>query len=266
MVSEQELKPAVSELVTEILESATNIVNQIDNRLKGTDTSQDKRYLAYLELKQKPGSLDNLTKNYVKCGTTDPSIPIIKLATVSRTPSTDLLTARNFVEDYEEYHDSCSEIPDSELAAGAILTEITDSVEDIIDNQNCKRKKDKSVKHGGVTHCIPIETDSNVDDDSDYLPSELQLVPYDAKYNLPKALFSKINTDAMVEITDQNIDVLHQNVEINENNPDMISDVIVFEPSKAKDYVVEDDDDVYKPIAVSPCGRFFKYEEEVRFS
>lgn len=171
--------------------------------------------------------------------------------------------------------------PDSELAVGEILSEIASKVEEIIDGRP-KKKKDKSVKHGktnlhyffvkqpsfeclgGVTHCIPIETDMNVDDDSDYPVHERQLVPYDAKYNLPKALFSKIHTEVMVEITDQNIDVLHQNVEINENNPDMINDsVIVFEPSKAKEYIVEDDDDVYKPIAVSTCGRFFKYEEEV---
>uniref|UniRef100_A0A1Y1M0Q8 non-specific serine/threonine protein kinase n=1 Tax=Photinus pyralis TaxID=7054 RepID=A0A1Y1M0Q8_PHOPY len=211
---ESDIKPAVAELVSEILESAANIVNQIDTRLNNR-AHQD-------------------------------SIPRIRL---SRTPSTDLLTARNFVENYEEYHLSCSEIEDK--------PKISEIIED-----HRKKKKDKSVKHGGVTHCIPIETDSNIDDDCDYPQSELQLVPYDAKYNLPKALFSKINTDAMVEITDQNIDVLHQNVEI-ENNPDLNADIIVFEPSKAKDYVVEDDDDVYKPIAVSPCGRFFKYEEEI---
>lgn len=226
-------------------------------------SSHEAAYQEYLKLKHKAGSLEDLAKSCIKCETADVMMPTIRIPNLSRTPSTDLLTAKNFVEDYEEYHDSCSEIPDPELTVGVILNEITDHVEEIVDKHKFKKKKDKSVKHGGVTHCIPIETDSNIDDDFDYPQSELQLVPYDAKYNLPKALFSKINTDAMVEITDQNIDVLHQNVEINENNPDMITDVIVFEPSKAKDYVVEDDDDVYKPIAVSPCGRFFKYEEEV---
>ncbi|KAK5638044.1 hypothetical protein RI129_012339 [Pyrocoelia pectoralis] len=238
-VLENDLKPAVAELVTEILESATNIVNQIDTRLKNRN-------------------VPDLVSQFLKGGHQDPdqnvTIPRIHL---SRTSSTDLLAARNFVEEYEEYHLSCSEIEDPTMTSGVII-----GGDDVVDQQR-KKKKDKSVKHGGVTHCIPIETDSNIDDDCDYPQSELQLVPYDAKYNLPKALFSKINTDAMVEITDQNIDVLHQNVEINENNPDLNADIIVFEPSKAKDYVVEDDDDVYKPIAVSPCGRFFKYEEEI---
>ncbi|KAF5280105.1 hypothetical protein FQA39_LY18139 [Lamprigera yunnana] len=254
VVTETDLKPVVTELVTEILESAANIVNQLDNRLN-TKTS----YIQYLKRKNK----EELAKHHAVHETNEVSIPIIRLQDLSRTPSSDPLTVHHFGEDYDEYQLCCAEISESELTAGVILTEITDNVEEIIDKQRSKRKKDKTVKHGGVTHCIPIETDSNIDDDCDYPLSELQLVPYDAKYNLPKALFSKINTNAMVEITDQNIDVLHQNVEINENNPDLITDIIVFEPSKAKDYAVEDDDDVYKPIAVSPCGRFFKYEEEI---
>lgn len=249
---ESELKPAVNELVSEILESASRIVSQIDNRLKGAsmqDEIESSAYAQFLKYKNSGGRIS----------------PCLRICDLSRTPSGELLTAKNFVEDYEEYHKSCFEALDSETPSGVTLTEITEDDEEYFDSLKPKKKKEKSVKHGGVTHCIPIETDSNVDDDSDYPASELQLVPYDARYNLPKALFSRINTDAMVEITDQNIDVLHQNVEISENNPDMITDVIVFEPSKAKDYVVEDDDDVYKPIAVSPCGRFFKYEEEVCF-
>lgn len=128
-----------------------------------------------------------------------------------------------------------------------------------------KRKKDKTVKLG-VTRCIPVETDSNAEDDSDFPQSEMQLVPYDAKFNLPKNIFSKMNNAEMVEITDQNIDILHQNVEIAENNPDMIEQPVlnVFKTQESKEFTVEDEDDVYKPIAVSPCGRFFKYEEEVR--
>lgn len=70
----------------------------------------------------------------------------------------------------------------------------------------------------------------------------------------------------MVEITDQNIEILHRNVEIAENNPD-IDAALVYEPPEGKDDdqedIDEDEDDVYSPIAVSPCGRFFKYDEEV---
>lgn len=188
---------------------------------------------------------------------------------ITHTPSTDtLMDARSFVEEYEEYHDSCSEIPDSTTVATAIMSDIAKKVDGLLVDKDSKpkKKKDKSVKLGDA-RCIPLEMDSNAEDDSDFPQNDMsmQLVPYDAKFNLPKKIFTTMNNTEMVEITDQNIDILHQNVEIAENNPDMIEQPVlnVFKMQESKEYPVEDEDDMYKPIAVSPCGRFFKYEEEV---
>lgn len=196
---------------------------------------------------------------HLKCETA----PGLYVPLILHAPSTDnLLDAKNFVEEYEEYHDSCSDLPDSNVIAGQILNEITSQVDKIVSKG--KKKKDKMVKLG-ITRCIPLETDSNAEDDSDFPQSEMQLVPYDAKFNLPKNIFIKMNNTEMVEITEQNIDILHQNAEIAENNPDMMEQPIlnVFKMQDNKEYTVEDEDDMYKPIAVSPCGRFFKYEEEI---
>lgn len=79
-------------------------------------------------------------------------------------------------------------------------------------------------------------------------------------YNIPKNLFQNAE---MKEITEQTIDELHRNDENAENNPDMVEQAVVVNLNLTKEGKVEDDDDVYRPIDVSPDGRFFKYEEEV---
>lgn len=99
---------------------------------------------------------------------------------------------------------------------------------------------------------IPIETDSNAEDETD-LQNDKRLLEVGPMYNIPKNLFQSTE---MTEITEQTIDELHRNDENVDNN----TDVVVNLSLKGK---VEDDDDVYKPIAVSPDGRFFKYEEEI---
>lgn len=43
------------------------------------------------------------------------------------------LQAKQFVEDYEEFHDSCSEIPEPERIVGGIITELSSRVGSIID-------------------------------------------------------------------------------------------------------------------------------------
>ncbi|RZC40188.1 mediator of RNA polymerase II transcription subunit 26, partial [Asbolus verrucosus] len=193
--------------------------------------------------------------NRLRCITGDILTPKI----ISHTPSTDnLLDARNFVEEYEEYHDSCSEIPDSELAASQVITELSDNVDRIIAEKfKNKKKKDKFVKHGGVTCLIPVETDSNAEDEPETAQNDKRLLEVGARYNIPKNLF--LNTE-MTEITEQTIDELHRNDENAENSTDIVEPLVV-DLNRPKDK--EDDDDVYKPIAVSPDGRFFKYEEEI---
>lgn len=224
------IRTFVNELLNKIFETAVFIV--MDNELK----------------------LERHTQNSVICKMGDVVPPY--LPKMPQTPSADnLIDARSFVEDYEEFHNSCSEIPESELVAGQILTEITDNVDKIV-SERPKKRKDKFVKHGGVTRCIPVETDSNAEEETDILPqNDKRLLEVGPKYNVPKNFFKVL--EEMTEITDQNIA---------DNNPEMVEQPqLVVVPKEGKDFVVEDDDDVYKPIAVSPCGRFFKYEEEVSF-
>lgn len=193
-------------------------------------------------------STDLTYSNRLRCITSEILTPKI----ITHTPSTDnLLDARNFVEEYEEYHDSCSEIPDSTLAANQVITELSDNVDRIIAE---KFRNKKSVKHGGVTCLIPVETDSNAEDEPE-AQNDKRLLEVGARYNIPKNLF--INTE-MKEITEQTIDELHRNDENAENSAD-IEKPLVVDLNRPK----EDDDDVYRPIAVSPDGRFFKYEEEI---
>ncbi|KAL1501474.1 hypothetical protein ABEB36_006789 [Hypothenemus hampei] len=117
-----------------------------------------------------------------------------------------------------------------------------------------KRKKDKSVKHGGVTSLIPIETDSNAEDETEVQQNDMRLLEVGAKYNIPKNLFQSAE---MTEITEQTIDRHDENAD---NNLEVEQPVVVnLKEREGK----EDDDDVYRPIAVSPDGRFFKYEEEI---
>lgn len=192
--------------------------------------------------------------NRLRCITNDILTPKI----VTHTPSTDnLLDARNFVEEYEEYHDSCSEIPDSELVANQVISELSENVDKLISEKiKMKRKKDKCVKHGGVTCLISVETDSNAEDEPETVQNDKRLLEIGARYNIPKNLF--INTE-MTEITEQTIDELHRNDENAESSVE-IEKSLVVDLSKPKE---DDDDDVYRPIAVSQDGRFFKYEEEI---
>jgi serine/threonine protein kinase len=193
-------------------------------------------------------SADLTYTNRLRCITGDVLTPKI----VTHTPSADnLLDARNFVEEYEEYHDSCSEIPDATLAANQVITELSDNVDRIIAE---KFRNKKSVKHGGVTCLIPVETDSNAEDEPE-AQNDKRLLEVGTRYNIPKNLF--LNTE-MTEITEQTIDELHRNDENAENSGD-IEKPLVVDLNRPK----EDDDDVYRPIAVSPDGRFFKYEEEI---
>ncbi|XP_066148789.1 serine/threonine-protein kinase Wnk isoform X3 [Euwallacea fornicatus] len=136
-----------------------------------------------------------------------------------------------------------------------ILNELGDSVNDAIaDRQRLKKKKEKSVKHGGVTSLIPIETDSNAEDDTEVQQNDMRLLEVGTKYNIPKNLFQSAE---MTEITEQTIDRHDENAD---SNLEVEQPVVVnLREREGK----EDDDDVFRPIAVSPDGRFFKYEEEI---
>ncbi|KAL1501473.1 hypothetical protein ABEB36_006789 [Hypothenemus hampei] len=190
-------------------------------------------------------------KSRIRCNTGD-ILSSLYPSKITHAPSNDtLIDAKSFVEDYEEYHDSCSEMPDSELAVGQIMNDLKN--EEPSDKRQ-KRKKDKSVKHGGVTSLIPIETDSNAEDETEVQQNDMRLLEVGAKYNIPKNLFQSAE---MTEITEQTIDRHDENAD---NNLEVEQPVVVnLKEREGK----EDDDDVYRPIAVSPDGRFFKYEEEI---
>lgn len=92
------------------------------------------------------------------------------------------------------------------------------------------------------------------------MQSDQRLREIGPMYNIPKNYF--LNPE-LTEITEQTIDELHRHDENAENSENIVEQGVVVNLSLSKEGKVEDEDDVYKPIAVSPDGRFFKYEEEV---
>nr|CAH7760744.1 unnamed protein product [Callosobruchus chinensis] len=249
--SREEVEPVIRSVVNSIVDMAVEIIEKNQLHLEKTSEPSEVRILSCLAPDY---------KSRIICNTSD-TLPSLYIPKIIQTPSTDnLIDAKNFVEEYEEYHDSCSEMADSEVAIGEVMNELRDNVDRAIVEKQNKKKKDKSVKHGGVTSLIPIETDSNAEDDTETVQNDKRLLEVGAMYNIPKNLFQSTE---MTEITEQTIDELHRNDENAENNPDMVEQPVVVNLSLSKEGKIEDDDDVYRPIAVSPDGRFFKYEEEI---
>ncbi|XP_023012196.2 uncharacterized protein isoform X11 [Leptinotarsa decemlineata] len=248
----EEITPVVESILETIFEMAVALIEK--NQLQFEKVN--KKSSVQLELGRRASEY----KSRMRCNTGDTltSLYIPKIIQPSITDN--LIDARNFVEEYEEYHESCSEMHDSEIAIGHVINELGASVDRIIVEKQRNKRRDKSVKHGGVTSLIPIETDSNAEDDSEVVQNDKRLLEVGAMYNIPKNLFQSTE---MTEITEQTIDELHRNDENAENNPDLVEQPVVVNLNLTKEGKVEDEDDVYRPIAVSPDGRFFKYEEEI---
>ncbi|CAH1975442.1 unnamed protein product [Acanthoscelides obtectus] len=247
----KEIEPVVRSVVDSIIDMAVEIIEKNQHHLETTMEPSDGRILSCLTPDY---------KSRIICNTSE-TLPSLYIPKIIQTPSTDnLIDAKNFVEEYEEFHDSCSEMADSEVAIGQVIDELSENVDRAIMEKQNKKKKYKSVKHGGVTSLIPIETDSNAEDDTEAVQNDKRLLEVGAMYNIPKNLFQSTE---MTEITEQTIDELHRNDENAENNPDMVEQPVVVNLNLSKEGKIEDDDDVYRPIAVSPDGRFFKYEEEI---
>lgn len=212
------------------------------------------------------GEHENGSYRVVRCGMGELPSPVNLTHFPLSVQNEPIYNAKQFVEDYEEFHDSCSEIPDSQRIVGGILTELSSRVGNIIEG-NCS--------YTTLTFPTIIENDNTDDDSVDMQPStssEIQNRP--PSYNIfglpsniaqyPKVLYNKNYNSPLVEITDQNIEILHQNDEVCENNPEMVRPLVIPEAQQAAEKDQEiDEDDVYRPVAVSPCGRFFKYDEEV---
>lgn len=89
-------------------------------------------------------------KNLMKCTTSD-VLPSLYVPKMKRTTSAEnILDAKNFVEEYEEYHESCSEMHDAEIAISQVMSELSDNVENaIMERQKNKKKK--------VIYLTPVE-------------------------------------------------------------------------------------------------------------
>ncbi|GLV36922.1 Wnk kinase [Carabus blaptoides fortunei] len=258
-----ELHPIVSEFVTEVFYSAHSIVNQIDDRLRNTESpgrSPDvNANIEELTEKVSESELSEISNSVVRCGIASISDAISLQSRMSGPSAEAIMQAKQFVEDYEEFHDSCSEIPEAILVVEPIITELISHTEQIhlpASDMTTVVVEDES----GEVQPVTVES---VVDDNGMPPQAYSIFGIPNIANYPKVLYNKNYNSPMVEITDQNIEILHRNEEVCENNPDMVA-TLVYEQQQQQEKGQEiDEDDVYRPVAVSPCGRFFKYDEEV---
>lgn len=200
----------------------------------------------------------------IRCGMNEPPSPVslhaypIKSDRLENEPSSQ---AQQFVEEFEEYHDSCSEIPEPERIVCGIITEISSRVGSIIDGNIYTQMKCPTIHENEPGEEDSVDTHTIASEDGPRQCNVFGIPSYMAHYSKHK--YNNTFNSPLVEITDQNFDILHQNDELCENNPEMVQSLVPLEqPQPEKDQEI-DDDDVYKPIAVSPCGRFLKYDEEV---
>ncbi|XP_044763344.1 actin cytoskeleton-regulatory complex protein pan1-like isoform X2 [Coccinella septempunctata] len=247
IASREEVEPVVKEVLKDVFEMAVQIITK--NRLQ---LPQDKMQLA--SAVASTAALPVEYKSRIRCNTGDILSPLSKMLSAV---DHQVLDAKSFVEEYEEFHDCCSEMTDPKIGGYAAND---DAASQDKERGRSRKKKDKSVKHGGVTCMIPVETDSNAEDEVETMQSDQRLREIGPMYNIPKNYF--MNPE-LTEITEQTIDELHRNDENAENSENIVEQTVVVNLSLSKEGKVEDEDDVYKPIAVSPDGRFFKYEEEI---
>lgn len=237
----------LTEIQNEEFFSTTSLLNQ----------SEDRR----LSSPNRSPEIEDVYK-VVRCGMNELPSPVNlhNYPITEKLQNESFLQAKAFVEEYEEFHDSCSEIPEPERIVGGILTELSSRVGNIIEERNYSTVKFPTI----------IETDDGETDSLDNQPSTSEIT---STYNIfglptniaqyPKVLYNKNYNSPLVEITDQNIEILHQNDEVCENNPEMVRPLVLPETQQSEKDQEIDEDDVYRPVAVSPCGRFFKYDEEV---
>lgn len=250
-----ELHSIASDFVNEMFFSATSIVNQIDDRLRCTNLT------ALSLLTSAPSSSTNDT-SVVRCGINN----ITDNQSLSNISNTEVMQAKQFVEEFEEFHDSCSEIPEAELVVERIITELKSNVNDIINHKTTeieieppvieieKKAEVVSVLEDDTSDLQTTSTTAVFELDENGVPPQTYSIfgiPNIANY--PKILYNKNYNSPMVEITDQNIEILHRHEEVCENNPDMVA-TLVYEQQQDKEQVI-DEDDVYRPVSVSPCGR-----------
>lgn len=103
-LSRYEIKPIVESVLDAVIGMAVAIIEQ--NRLQAEGRQQARRPSDH--------------RSRIRCNTAD-TLAALYAPKIVQTPSSDtLIDARNFVEEYEEYHDSCSEMHDSAIAISQV--------------------------------------------------------------------------------------------------------------------------------------------------
>lgn len=133
--NQEDIRPIVESVIDSILTMSVEIIEKNQLHLEKVNN----------ESKQQLGVVNRLTSEYkslINCKTAD-TLPSLYVPKIQQTPSADnIIDAKNFVEEYEEYHDSCSEMQDAEIAIGQVMSELSDNVENaIMERQKNKRKK-----------------------------------------------------------------------------------------------------------------------------
>ncbi|KAJ8983507.1 hypothetical protein NQ317_005165 [Molorchus minor] len=104
-LTREEIRPIVESILDTIVEMAVEIIEK--NHLQLERINPD----SHAKLTRIPSDY----KSRIRCNTGD-TLSALYIPKIIQTPSNDnLIDARNFVEEYEEYHESCSEMQDTQL-------------------------------------------------------------------------------------------------------------------------------------------------------
>lgn len=139
----------MNEVLKEVFEMAVQIITK--NRLQ---LPQDKIQMPAASV----ATTEVDYKSRIRCNTGDILKPLTKMLTEAASDVDhhhihhQVLDAKSFVEDYEEFHDCCSEMTDPKIGAYSGV----EGEETTIERGRSRKKKEKSVKHGGVTCMIAV--------------------------------------------------------------------------------------------------------------
>lgn len=131
---QEDIRRIVESVIDSILAMSVEIIEK--NKLHLEKISSEQKQLDVVN------RLASDYKNLMKCKTGD-TIQSLYIPKIQQNPCADnIIDAKNFVEEYEEYHESCSEMQDAEIAISQVMSELSDNVENaIIERQKNKKKK-----------------------------------------------------------------------------------------------------------------------------
>lgn len=142
-----DIRPIVESVIDSILTMAVEIIEKNQLHLEKINN----------EHQQQMDVVNRLTSDYkcrIKCKTGDTltTLYVPKIQTASS--KDDIIEAKNFVEEYEEFHGSCSELQDAEIAIGQVISELSANVENAIMER--QRNKKKKVKTCSIIFCVYV--------------------------------------------------------------------------------------------------------------